>query len=158
MRFFPFSFVFSLLNFFSLLSGKKKQGVFTKMAATTNQPELNEETRKEIMEFQSLQQQAQYTAMQKQQFALHLADIEKALEEVKTSQGQCFRYAGSVIVPKDKETLEKELADEKESLQLRQSIINKQEAKIKERLEAIAKKFEGPQTHDSHSHSHKKAN
>ncbi len=104
--------------------------------------EISDEMKKDIIEFQSLQQQAQYNAMQKQQAMLQIADAEKALEELKTSTGQCYKYAGSIIVPKDKAALEKELAEEKESLELRQSILQKQDDKIKERVLSLRKKFE----------------
>ncbi len=105
--------------------------------------EISEEMKKDIIEFQNLQQQAQYNAMQKQQAMLQIADVEKAIEELKGAKGQCYRYAGSVIVPKDNATLEKELAEEKESLELRQSVLQKQEDKIKERVLSLRKKFEG---------------
>ncbi len=105
--------------------------------------EISDEMKKDIMEFQGLQQQAQYNAMQKQQTMLQIADLEKALEELKTASGQCYRYAGTVIIPKDKAAIEKELADEKESLELRQGILQKQEAAIKERASSLTQKFQG---------------
>ncbi|MFQ5573597.1 MAG: prefoldin subunit, partial [Nitrosopumilaceae archaeon] len=70
--------------------------------------ELSEETKKDLMTFQSMQQQVQVIAMQKQQVAIQLTDLDVALKEIENSSGTCYRYAGTIIVPKEKDALKKE--------------------------------------------------
>jgi prefoldin beta subunit len=98
--------------------------------------------RRDLVEFQNLQQQLQLVLMQRQQTQLQLAELEKAQEEIAKGEGKFFRFAGSILVPKEKNVLQKELKEEKESLELRQSVVGKQEEKLKERLNALRKKFE----------------
>jgi prefoldin beta subunit len=104
--------------------------------------EMSEELKKELMEFQQLQQQLQLASMQKQQLMLQSAELDKAIEEVKKSEGSFYRFTGSVIVPKKKDALEKELAEEKESLEMRKNIFQKQEDKIRQRLVELQKKLQ----------------
>jgi len=103
--------------------------------------ELPEEVKRDVIEFQQLQQQLQLVALQKQQTAFQIAELTKAGEEVEKSSGKFYRFTGSVLVPKDKEALKKELSTEKESLELRQGMFQKQEDKLRERLTAIQKKL-----------------
>ncbi|NYZ75043.1 prefoldin subunit [Candidatus Micrarchaeota archaeon] len=103
--------------------------------------ELPEELKKDVVEFQQLQQQLQFVAMQRQQTMLQLADLAKAAEEVEKGSGKFFRFAGPVMVPKEKDALKKELVSEKESLEVRQGMFQKQEDKLRERMTSIQKKF-----------------
>ncbi|MCX6768030.1 MAG: prefoldin subunit [Candidatus Micrarchaeota archaeon] len=107
--------------------------------------ELTEEQKKDVMEFQNMQQQLQFISIQRQQTAVQLAEAKNALGEVKKSEGTLYRLAGTVLVPKKKDALEKELAGEIEALEARQGIIQKQEDKIRERAPALAKKIEAIQ-------------
>ncbi|HII39286.1 TPA: prefoldin subunit beta [Candidatus Micrarchaeota archaeon] len=102
---------------------------------------LPEDMKRDVVEFQQLQQQLQMVAMQRQQSSLALAELAKAGEEVAKSSGKCYRFAGSVMVPKEKAALEAELKEEKESLDLRQGMFQKQEDKLRERLSTLQKKF-----------------
>ncbi|MBI5228758.1 prefoldin subunit [Candidatus Micrarchaeota archaeon] len=104
--------------------------------------ELNEEMKKELVEYQNMQQQLQLILLQKQQIQIQLNETERAEEELKKSEGKFYRFAGSVLIPKEKEVLKKELKEEKESLELRKSVIQKQEEKITERMNSVRKKFE----------------
>ncbi len=105
-------------------------------------PELTEEQKRNIADFQGLQQQLQLILLQRQQTAVQLAETRRAAEEVKKSEAGLYRFAGTVLVPKKKEELEKELAGEAEALEARQGMLQKQEEKIRERLQALAKKLE----------------
>lgn len=111
--------------------------------------ELSKETQNDLIEFQNLQQQLQILALQKQQVAAQVAEIDKASEEIdkagETGSGAgagFYRFVGSVIVPKKKEDLRKELNGEKESLELRKSVFEKQETKLRERFVSLRKKLE----------------
>ena len=103
---------------------------------------LPEELKKDLMMAQQTQQQMQLASMQKAQFSMQMAETDKALEELGTAKGTCYRFIGSVLVPKTKEELEKELKEEKEMLEVRLKALEKQEKMAKERLEELGKKFE----------------
>lgn len=105
-----------------------------------------EEMRKQLADFQQLQQQLQMLAYQHQQMDLQLKDLEHTKEELKTAgEGQAYRFVGAFFVPKDKAQLEKDLQEEKETLELRAKTLQKQEEKMSERLESIRKWFERQQ-------------
>lgn len=104
--------------------------------------ELSEDMRKDLVELQALQQQIQMVLMQKQQLLMQQAESEKAQAEVEKGSGVIYRFAGSILVPRDKASLAEELKDEKESVEVRLSAIGKQEKKMKERFEELRKKLE----------------
>ncbi len=106
------------------------------------------------MDFQGLQQQLQLVMMQRQQLAVQLAETRKAADEVKKSEGGLYRFAGTVLIPKKKDELEKELAGELEAMETRTSMLQKQEEKVRERLQALAKKLEAEHAGHGHSHDH----
>jgi len=116
--------------------------------------ELTPEQKKDIMDFQGLQQQLQMMMMQRQQLTVQLAETKKAAEEVKKSDGGLYRFAGTVMVPKKKDELEKELAGEIETIETRTGMLQKQEEKVRERLQALAKKLEALDREHGHSHTH----
>ena len=51
-----------------------------------------------------------------------------------------YRYFGGVLVPKEKESIQTDLKEEKEKLELRSSVLGKQELKFTERMQTISKK------------------
>ncbi|MBU1197780.1 prefoldin subunit beta [Candidatus Micrarchaeota archaeon] len=109
--------------------------------------EMNDEMKRQLADFQQLQQQLQMVSYQKQQIALQVQELEKASEELgKSAEGKTvYRFVGTLFVPKNKPELAKNLADEKESLQLRLKSVQKQEEKLTERLESIKKWFDKAQ-------------
>ncbi len=104
--------------------------------------ELSAQQREDVIELQNLQQQLQFLSMQRQQMELQVSELTKAGDEVTGSNGQLYRFVGSVIVPKEKASLKKELEAEKESIALRQGTFGKQEEKLKERFMTLRKKLE----------------
>lgn len=103
--------------------------------------ELSEDTKKDLMEYQKLQQQLQFVLMQKQQTSLQQRDSKKALEELKTSTGICYKFAGGVLVPKSNADVVKQLTEENESLELREKSLSKQEELFTQKLMALEKKL-----------------
>jgi len=104
--------------------------------------ELSDEQKSDVMELQNLQQQLQMMMAQKQQLLMQQNEVEKASEEVEKNPGPFYRFAGSILVPKDKASLKSELNEEKESVDVRISAFSKQEKKIKDRFEELRKKLE----------------
>ena len=105
--------------------------------------ELNEDQKNDLTEMQSLQQQLQIVMSQKQQLLLQQNESDKALEELAKASGAIYRFAGGIMVQKDKATLEKDLKEEKESTEVRLGAIAKQEKKLKDRFDELRKKLEG---------------
>jgi prefoldin beta subunit len=104
--------------------------------------ELSDEQKNDVIELQNLQQQLQMIMAQKQQLLLQQNEVEKASEEVEKTAGPFYRFAGSILVPKDKTSLQTELKEEKESVEVRLNAFSKQEKKIKDRFEELRKKLE----------------
>jgi len=96
----------------------------------------------DVRDFQAVQQQLQLVLLQKQQADMQLAELKKAEEEVGKSEGSFYRFVGAVIVPKKKEDLKTELAAEKETLEMRQQVFEKQEKILREKFDSLRKKLE----------------
>jgi|GEM_PF-1766368 len=103
--------------------------------------ELSEETKRDLMEFQNGQQQLQMVLMQKQQAQMQAAENKKVELELEGKTGEAYRYYGSVLIAKKPEEISKELKHERETLEMRLGLLEKQEAKLSERLMAIESKF-----------------
>ena len=91
-----------------------------------------------INQLSMMEQNLQNFAMQKQQFQAQLLEIESAEKELKDSK-EAFKIIGSLMVATDKEKLQKELAEKKEVMNLRIESFEKQEAKLREKAEAMQK-------------------
>lgn len=104
--------------------------------------ELSEEQKKELVEYQNLQQQQQLLGLQLQQTSMQVAELDKALEEAEKGGQGFYRVVGSVLVPKTGEELKKELGEEKKDLQARNELFEKQEKKVREKSNELRKKLE----------------
>ena len=103
-------------------------------------PQLQEE----IAKLQQLQQTFQVIVNQKQQVELEVTDTDKALEELdKTSNDTpVFQSIGEILVKKDKTSLSKELTERKELLNVRVTVLGKQEEKTKEKLKDLEQQLQ----------------
>ena len=108
------------------------------MAAT------QEELQKDYDSYQRLQQQLQMVMMQRQQLELAAAEIERGQDALSKADksGKIYRLAGSIMVPRTKDELQKELAEEADTLKMRKDIVSKQEEKLKSSLTELVKKLE----------------
>jgi prefoldin beta subunit len=101
------------------------------------------ELEKDVGNYQRLQQQLQMALMQRQQLEISLAENERAAKSLEGApEGEIYRMAGSVLVPRKKADLAKELGEEAESLKLRKDVISKQEDQLKKSLAALVSKIE----------------
>jgi len=116
----------------------EEKGVQCFMATT------QEDLQKDYESYQKLQQQLQMVMMQRQQIDLSAAEVDRATDALsKADKGaKVFRLAGSIMVPRSKEDVQKELSDEAESLKMRKDILAKQEEKLKAILTELVKKLE----------------
>lgn len=99
---------------------------------------MDNDVQNKINQLSMMEQNLQNFALQKQQFQAQLLEIESAEKELKDSK-EAFKIIGSIMVATDKDRLMKELAEKKEVINLRIESFEKQEAKIREKAEAMQK-------------------
>jgi prefoldin beta subunit len=95
-----------------------------------------------LMQIQLLEQNMQTFLMQKQQFQIQLSEVDSALENIKGSS-KTYKIIANIMVDSDKTTLEKDLQQKKEVLELRIKSLEKQEEKIREKSEKLQKEVLG---------------
>ncbi len=105
-------------------------------------PEMTEETKQMILEFQAYQQQLQAVVMQRENLKLQDLEIDKALEELENSkQKTAFKLTGTVMVSKPVEEIVSDLKETKEAISIRVKSFEKTENKITERLRELQEKI-----------------
>ena len=99
---------------------------------------LDEETQRQIQEMQIIEQNLQQLMMQKQAFQMELNETELALEELKNSEGDVFKFVGGqVIIKTTREKLDKEMKHKKELIELRLKNLDKQEEEFTKHVSAL---------------------
>lgn len=112
------------------------------MATPITETQLPEQAQHILMQLQQYQQQLQLLVMQRQQLELQLAEINAAAEALKTVVGnEVFRAVGPILVKSRKADVEKILSDAKEVVDLRAKTVQKQEAKVKEKVKELSDKI-----------------
>ena len=81
-----------------------------------------------------IEQNLQNILGQKQNFQSQLLKVENALEEIKKSKDKVYRIVGSIMVLSEKQDVEKYLNSKKEIVELRIKNLEKQEDKLKEKV------------------------
>jgi prefoldin beta subunit len=99
---------------------------------------MEKDVQNKINQLSMMEQNLQNFALQKQQFQAQLMEVESAEKEIKDSK-EAFKIIGSIMVAMDKDQLQKELAEKKEVLKMRIDSFEKQEAKIREKADALQK-------------------
>jgi prefoldin beta subunit len=97
---------------------------------------MEKELQNKINQLSLMEQNLQNFSLQKQQFQAQLLELESAEKELKDSK-EAYKIIGNIMVASDKDKLQKELAEKKEVLRMRIDSFEKQEAKIKEKAEAL---------------------
>ena len=100
--------------------------------------------REQLARFEQSQQNLQAILAQKQQVEMDLSEVEKALGELTRSLPDTVVYksAGSLLVKTNRETVMKDLEEQRELGNTRITILAKQENKLKESLTEIRAKIE----------------
>lgn len=89
----------------------------------------------EIMqEIQILEQNLNNLLLQKQAFQFELNETESALEEVKKTKDDVYKITGQILIKSDKNSIEKELKEKKDIIELRLKSIEKQESLINTKI------------------------
>lgn len=105
---------------------------------------LTPEAQQLIAQMQTFQAQYQTIAVQKESIALQGVETDKALEELKKikEREEVFKIVGPVLVKSTKAEMLKELSEKKEMAEVRMKSIDKQEEKLREKLQETQKKLE----------------
>ncbi len=105
--------------------------------------ELPPQVQNMIAQLQQLQQQLQAVVTQKLQVESMLKESSAALEEVQNAPDDTpiFKVAGNVLVKVEKEKVIKELQEKKESYEIRLKALERQEERLKERIDEMQKKI-----------------
>jgi len=103
-----------------------------------------EDLQKDYENYQRMQQQLQMVMMQRQQMEISSSEIERGQDALAKADksGKVYRLAGSIMVPRTKDELLAELAEEADTLKMRKDILAKQEEKLKATLTELVKRLE----------------
>ncbi len=102
--------------------------------------ELPPQVQNQLAQLQQLQGQAQAVIQQRQQLEMQVRELERTIEDLaKIEAGTpVYRSVGSLLIrAKDPEALKRELADQKETLDVRLSSAKRQEDRLRERVTAL---------------------
>jgi len=94
------------------------------------------QVQEQLMKLQQAQQSLQSLLAQKQQLEIEKAETDKALEELKkASDGDAvYKHAGTVLIRSTKDALISELEERKGLANTRTTVLQKQEARVRESL------------------------
>ena len=102
-------------------------------------PELEEK----IARLQMLEQNIQAFASQRQNFQLQIGEIEHALKELEGTKDKPFKIVGNLMIAADAQELMKDLASQKEIIDLRIKNLEKQESQLREKAESLQNEVVG---------------
>lgn len=106
--------------------------------------EISAQLQNKIQQFQHLQQQIQVLSSQKFQLEAQLRETDRALEELTKISGETpiYKSVGSLLVrAEDKEGVEKELNEKKETIDIRIKSMDRQEKQLVEKYQELQKEL-----------------
>jgi prefoldin beta subunit len=97
-----------------------------------------------LLTFQQRQQTLQAVLTQKQQLELELTEVEQALTEMGnlTASAVIYKSIGSLLVKSKKSKVTKELKERKELLNMRISVLGKQEERLRSQVKELQTKLQ----------------
>jgi len=97
-----------------------------------------------LLRLQQLQQTLQAVMTQKQQLELELTETEQALEELGklSKDAVVYKSIGSLLVKTERDKVVKELNERKELLNMRISVLGKQEERLRGQLKELQAKLQ----------------
>ena len=102
----------------------------------------SEDMQQMIIQAQTLQQQLQVVATQKEALNLQLIETGKAMEELqKPSKEDVFKIVGPVLIKVDRKEAKKDIESKRELISLRLKTLEKSEKHIKDKLETFRTKL-----------------
>lgn len=105
---------------------------------------ISPQLRHQLAQFQQAQQQAQMLLTQRQQLELLMKETERALEELGKlpDDAVVYKSVGAVLVRSEKGALQKELTEQKETLDLRIKTLERQGERAVQRLREMRDKID----------------
>ena len=107
--------------------------------------EMSKQLQDQINRLQQTRMQLQLIIQQRQQIELRLRDVEEALKELEKTDDNTpiYKSVGALLIKtKGKTEIIKELKENKESLELRKTTLDKQEGREKEKLNELQSKVQ----------------
>jgi prefoldin beta subunit len=107
--------------------------------------EMSKQLQDQINRLQQTRMQLQMIMQQRQQIEIRLKEIDEALEEIKKTDDKTpiYKSVGALLIKtKGKTEVTKELKENKESLELRKTTLDKQEGRTKEKLNELQSKVQ----------------
>lgn len=102
--------------------------------------EISPKLQNQIAQFQQLQQQLQGVMSQKYRMEAQVKELEMTLDELKKTQSETpiYKSVGALMIQvKDKEALQKEIEDDKETAEVRLKTLDRQEKMFRERYQVM---------------------
>jgi len=96
----------------------------------------------DVKEYNATLGQLQILLFQKQQLKFQLDDMENALRELDKAKGTVYRNVGTLLLQSSRDEAANDLKERKELLGVRVSSIEKQEQKLRERMDELKKSIE----------------
>ncbi|MEM3360920.1 MAG: prefoldin subunit beta [Candidatus Bathyarchaeia archaeon] len=105
---------------------------------------LPPQVQERLLRLQQLQQTLQSVLAQKQQVELELTEIEQALSELQKVADDTIIYKsiGSLLVKTDKAKVTADLNERKELLNMRASVLGKQEERLRSQMKELQAKLQ----------------
>jgi len=107
--------------------------------------EMSKQLQDQINRLQQMRMQLQMLMQQRQQVDLRLKETEEALTEVEKlgNEAPIYKSVGALLIKtKGKTEIKKQLKEDKESLELRKTTLEKQEGRTKEKLTELQSKVQ----------------
>ncbi|MEM2904868.1 MAG: prefoldin subunit beta [Candidatus Bathyarchaeia archaeon] len=98
----------------------------------------------QIARFQQLQETLQAIVVQKQQLELELMGVDRAIAELQklTDDATVYKSVGSLLLKSNRQALLTELNERRELLNMRVSVLGKQEERARERAKEAQQKLQ----------------
>lgn len=105
---------------------------------------LPPQVQQRLLRLQQLQQTLQGVLTQKQQMELQLTDVEQALSELEklTDSAVIYKSIGALLVKSEKAKVTTELNERKELLNMRISVLGKQEERLRTQVKDLQEKLQ----------------
>ena len=107
--------------------------------------EMSPKLQNQIAQFQQLQQQLQAILSQKFQMEAQLREVERTLEELGkvSDETPVYKNVGALLIKaEDKESVIKEIEEDKETLEVRVKTLNRQEKQMRERYQSLQEQLQ----------------
>lgn len=108
--------------------------------------EIPKQLQHQIAQLQQMQQQAQAIIAQRQQLDLQLKETERAIDELqeikKKKKPTIYQSVGALLIKTSRKKVEADLADRRETLELRIKTLGRQEEKLRKKIQETQQKVQ----------------